>query len=393
MAELILMTDNKDYQDLHYKFKAKDLSGRYITNEHIKPLIKNLNLVKSSVIGYSVNNLLIYSLEIGNGPKKILMWSQMHGNESTTTKAIFDLLNILESGHLKHILENCTLCIIPILNPDGALAYTRVNANRIDLNRDAQNLSQPESSVLKNVFNEFKPDFCLNLHGQRTIFSAGQSNHSATVSFLAPAQDEERSITNNRKRAMELIVVMNSKLQEVIYKQVGIYDDSFNINCVGDTFQSLDVPTVLFEAGHIDGDYHREEVRGYICIALLTCIDYISTNEVTGKNYKPYIDIPENDKLFYDIIIRNAKINLESKELQDIAIQYQEVLKGDRVDFIPVIVKLKALDGFFAHRTIDAQGNDVTTSDKNHIVFELKKGLDVIYIKGEKLSLKPMINE
>src|SRR5690606_18803559 len=98
----------------------------------------------------------------GDGPIKILMWSQMHGNESTTTKAVLDLINfLLEGSEMSNsILERCTIKIIPILNPDGALAYTRVNANGIDLNRDAQNLSQPESKVLRAVFEDFGPDYC-----------------------------------------------------------------------------------------------------------------------------------------------------------------------------------------------------------------------------------------
>ena len=51
-----------------------------------------------------------------------------------------------------------------MVNPDGAKLYTRVNANEVDLNRDSVNLSQPESKVLRNVFEEFKPDYCFNLH-------------------------------------------------------------------------------------------------------------------------------------------------------------------------------------------------------------------------------------
>ena len=63
----------------------------------------------------------------------------MHGNESTGTKAVFDLLNYLQSNDLfaQMITKEITLKIIPILNPDGAQQYTRKNANEIDLNRDA----------------------------------------------------------------------------------------------------------------------------------------------------------------------------------------------------------------------------------------------------------------
>src|SRR5690606_13406057 len=116
----------------------------------------------------------------------IMLWSQMHGNETTTTKALFDVLNTFKTQN--SILDACTILIIPILNPDGAEVYTRLNANNVDLNRDAQNLSQPESRVLRDCFNRFKPNFCFNLHGQRTIFSVDNTSQSATVSFLSPAE-------------------------------------------------------------------------------------------------------------------------------------------------------------------------------------------------------------
>src|SRR5690606_33034903 len=158
-------------KSLFFKHKEKVLFGRYINNKHIEPLLKRLSeKFKVSVIGRSVNTQNIYSITVGQGPVKILMWSQMHGNESTTTKALFDLINLLESDseESRRLLNHFTLVIIPILNPDGAEVYTRLNANLVDLNRDAQQQSQPESRALRLCFNEFKPDFCFNLHGQRT---------------------------------------------------------------------------------------------------------------------------------------------------------------------------------------------------------------------------------
>lgn len=342
-------------------YNEKRLFHRYITNNHIEPMLKKLgDYIDIEKIGESVLKKPIHGIKIGHGVKKILMWSQMHGNESTTTKAIFDLLNTLlnENKETSHILSTCTIYIIPILNPDGAEAYTRVNANSVDLNRDAQLLSQPESKLLRQVFNEFQPHFCYNLHGQRTIFSAGNSNYPATVSFLSPAQDENCTITSNRKVAMEIISVMNDALQDLIPNQVGVYDDAFNINCVGDTFQNFNVPTILFEAGHYSNDYEREQTRKYIYISLLKSIDYISKNEIDGSNYLPYLNIPENEKLFFDIIIKNAK--LDSKEdLTDIGILYQEILKDDKVEFIPKIEKIENLKGFFGHKEIDAKGYKV----------------------------------
>ncbi|GAA3580810.1 M14 family zinc carboxypeptidase [Snuella lapsa] len=368
--------------------KEHTLTHRYVTNSHIVHLLDDLKKhVDVEVIGTSVLNDSIWGLKIGTGNKRILMWSQMHGNESTTTKAIFDLLNtFVNVSSLNYILEACTLYIIPILNPDGAKVYTRINANEVDLNRDAQLLSQPESLVLKQAFEAFKPHFCYNLHGQRTIFSAGKTNKPATVSFLAPAQDKDCTITANRKVAMEVIGVMNGALQQLIPNQIGVYDDAFNLNCVGDTFQSKNVPTILFEAGHFHNDYEREHTREYIYISLLSSLDYIAKHNVDGSNYKSYLDIPENEKCFLDIIIRNVNLGTETEEtIADVGVLYQEKLVDSKVEFIPKIESIGNLDGFFGHKELNANRLQVLGADGQ----SLKTGDENVFVimKNEKISL------
>lgn len=371
----------KTLKSLFKSYKEDALFGRYIHHETIAPLLKKMR-EKFTIIelGKSVNGVSIHAITFGSGKKKILMWSQMHGNESTTTKAVFDMLNVFfdENNVANHILEQCTVCIIPILNPDGAKAYTRFNANAVDLNRDAQELSQPESEVLRQLFDDFQPHYCYNLHGQRTIFSAGETSNSATVSFLSPAQDEDTTVTTNRKIAMEIIAIMNDNLQQQIENQVGIYDDAFNVNCVGDTFQKENVPTILFEAGHYKNDYTREQTREFIFQSLFVSLDYIASNTVDGRNSKPYFDIPKNKKLFYDIIIRNASGN-------DIAIQYQEKLIENDLKFVPKIEKISDLSNFYGHREINASGYKVF-GENNSVLGE---GDEIVFVmvNNEKFAL------
>ena len=374
---------------LYERHKENSLYHRYITNKHIEPLLEKFaNFLSVETIGKSVLKNSIYALKIGSGNKKILMWSQMHGNESTTTKALFDLLNTLldSDSCLNYILETCTVYIIPILNPDGALAYTRVNANEVDLNRDAQELSQPESKVLKEAFEYFKPQFCYNLHGQRTIFSAGNVNKTATVSFLAPDQNKACTVTPNRKVAMEIICKMNDKLQEIIKDQVGVYNDSFNLNCVGDTFQSKNVPTILFEAGHYANDYAREHTRKYIYISLLTSLDYISKNTVEGDKYESYFNIPKNKKCFFDVIIRNAKVTIDSEVfIYDIGILFAEKLANGKVQFIPKIDKIEKLNAFYGHKEFDAKETVVLNNKSNPI--KVNDQSVFVIINNEKFAL------
>lgn len=382
---------NKGYLKIDYQhYHESSLFGRYINADHIKNLLeKHSGRFDISVIGASVLNEDIHFIKIGSGDKKVFMWSQMHGNESTTTKAVFDLLNILadlKNETVKKLLQVCTVGIIPMLSPDGSRLYTRLNANGVDLNRDAQSLTQPESIVLRGCFESFKPDFCFNLHGQRTIFSAGPNNKSATVSFLAPAQDEACSITETRKKAMDLIVKMNRNLQEQIPNQVGVYDDSFNINCVGDTFQALNVPTILFEAGHYPGDYNRDKVRGLIVQSLWIGLVEIAFNKLHGKYELEYLKIPENEKLFYDIIIRKAKIKRgDTYQILDIAVQYEEELEQNRIVFTPKIEKILDLSCFFGHKEINAQ-EQLVYSNVNE---EINEGdaIDFVFINNEKYPL------
>lgn len=394
---MFTFVSQKKSMDINYikslfkKHKETSLKHRYITNQNIEPLLSKLDeKCNIAIIGESVLGKPIYGIKIGTGSKKVLMWSQMHGNESTTTKAIFDLLNTFldNNSNLNCVLEACTLCIIPILNPDGAAAYTRVNANGVDLNRDAQALTQPESNVLSGVFKNFNPHFCYNLHGQRTIFGAGKANKSATVSFLAPAQDQACLITPTRKIAMEIIGVMDAALQKEIPNQVGVYDDAFNLNCVGDTFQSKNVPTILFEAGHYKADYAREKTREYIYLAMLESLKYIATTTVKGDLYKPYFDIPENEKCFFDVIIRNAKVSEEEKvddRIEDIAIMYQEKLINGKIKFVSKIDKIEKLTHFYGHKEFDAQNYKVLDADGNEV--KVNNENDFVIINNKKIVL------
>ena len=202
-----------NFEKLFSQFKESNLFGRYITLDDIEPLLMKFNANNQvQIIGYSVLGKPIYQYQLGLGSKKVLLWSQMHGNESTTTKALFDFLNFLnsDSEFADKMLKEFTFCFLPMLNPDGALLYKRENANKVDLNRDSQALTQPESILLRQTFEKFKPDYCYNLHDQRTIFGVGDAiPKPATVSFLAPSYNETREINEVRAKAIEVIVAMN----------------------------------------------------------------------------------------------------------------------------------------------------------------------------------------
>src|SRR6478736_532608 len=349
-----------DLEQLFEQNKEISIQGRYITLDDIEPIL-NKDFFKNDVkiIGKSVLGKSIYSYQKGNGKLKIYLWSQMHGNESTTTKALFDFINLLNNGSdlANQLLEKFTFYCIPMLNPDGAKLYTRANANNIDLNRDSQNLTQPESKILRAIFEEFNPDYCFNLHDQRTIFGVADTGKPATVSFLAPSYNEEREINESRLKAINLIAGINDVLQHYIPGQIGRFDDSFNINCIGDTFQYLGVPTLLFEAGHFAGDYEREITRKFIFMALVSSFTILSENDIVSNRNDKYLNIPQNKVVFFDFMYKNVKINYDGIEIiTNFVAQYKEELIDNKIIFNAYIVEVGDLEGYFGHYEYDAKG-------------------------------------
>ncbi len=329
--------------------KETSISGKWIRFKDIENLFQKYEskfLVQE--IGTSEKGTSIYQLKIGTGNKKILLWSQMHGNESTGTKALFDLFNCFlntNNTQLQTILEACTLVFIPMLNPDGAEVYTRVNGNNIDLNRDAVDRIAKESKLLRAVLEDFNPQFCFNLHDQRTIFNVEDTKNPATISFLAPSEEVTRALTDGRKETMNVIVAMNAVLQKMIPDYIGRYTDEFYPTATGDNFQKLGYNTILIESGHYPDDYVREVSREYTFYAILQGLYHIAVT-TDFSEYKDYFNIPNNAKDFYDVIHRF------SDKKKDIAYQYKDQIVDDELVSTLVKIEEKCLKGKIGHHEI-----------------------------------------
>jgi len=361
----------KDYK----KFKENDLFGRYITNDSIYRI---LSAYSPKISGYSVQKRPIYSFSCGSGKTKILIWSQMHGNESTSTKALFDCISYITKID-PSLLDSISLTVLPILNPDGAFEYTRENYNKIDLNRDAVDLTQPESKLLRSIYDVLKPHFCFNLHDQRTIYSLNNFD-SSILSFLSPSSDKNKLETESRIKSMSVISHVYESMSKIIPGNIGRYNDDFNINCVGDTFQSLKTPTILFESGHYNDDYNREVSRKYVCFSLIYSIQCIANK--LFKDHNNYYNIPENKTQLTDIKIVNIKVKQKSTfKLTNLTIMFKEILNKETqtIEFKPEINEIGTLLNISGHLVLDFKIIDT--------VFDLTKpnSIDNIILNVNKL--------
>ena len=190
---------------------------------------------------------------------------------------------------------------------------------------------------------------------------------------IRDAEDEARTITDNRRLSMQLIGGVNTVLQTLIPGRIGRYDDSFNLDCVGDTFQSLHTPTILIEAGHSPGDYEREDTRYYFFEALSVALQLIALSKIDGSASQEYFNIPENGKQFLDIIVRHPHLlNARWPAGMNVGLRYEECLSENRINLNPVIEEKGQLRDKFAHTTYDCQlHTDLRKIKENKLLFEL----------------------
>lgn len=352
----------------HDKYKESTLTNRRFKHKDIQPLISKRGSNKTyeiSKVAESFEGRSITMIKVGNGPHKIMAWSQMHGDEPTATMAIFDIFNFLDAKSdgfeklRKTILDSTTIYFVPMLNPDGAERYQRRNAQGFDLNRDAVFLQAPEAKILKELQNTIKPEFGFNLHDQSPRYSAGRSEKKATVSFLATAYDYPRSINPVREKSMQLIVHMNRNLQKFIPGQVGRYADDHEPRAFGDNFQKWGTTLILIESGGYAGDPEKQYIRKLNFMLLLTAFEAISERSYIRENKDNYEAIPENGRSLYDLIVRGATVSKDGKSyLSDLGINRNEVnyANATRFFYSAKIEEYGDLSTVFGTEEINASG-------------------------------------
>lgn len=359
----VLFDNYPNYRDGGFnnkRFKYEEVAQKIKELEQSK--IFNIKIAGSSLEGRE-----IFLVSAGNGKTNILIWSQMHGDEPTATMALFDVFKFLESNDefnelRKFILENLSLTFIPMLNPDGAERFTRRNALYIDINRDAKRLEFPESKILKSVRDSLKPKFAFNLHDQSTRYSTGDSYRSATISFLAPAYNYEKSVNNVRSQTMKLIVNLYKELSKYIPGHIARYKDDFEPRAFGDNFMKWGTGSVLIESGGWKNDNEKQFIRKLNFIALISGLYSIASNNYSKFNIEEYNKIPFNDNLLFDLLLRNLKYNFNGKNyLIDVGINREEFLSEftNQTYFVSKIVDWGDLSIFYGLEEYDLAGYEI----------------------------------
>ena len=385
-------------------YKEKTFKERRFKLEQILPLIEKSKSKDISVkeIGKSFENRPIFELTYGTGPVKIMLWSQMHGDEPTATMALFDIFNFLNTSSdefdsfRKELKSKATIHFIPMLNPDGAQYFQRRTRQEIDMNRDALRLACPESRLLKDLQFKYKPDYSFNLHDQNPRNLVGNTDKQATICFLASAADHEKTISPTRKRAMQIIAHMNRHLQKYIPGQVSKYDDEHEPRAFGDNIQKWGSSLILIESGGYKNDPEKMYIRKLNFVAMLGAFESIIKSNFKNISIKEYNKIPENTGRCYDVIVKNVIIkNGDQQYNADIGINRTEVVNEENgivEKYIRTnVMEIGDLSIFTGLDTWDAKGAYLSDENGLPIVINVGQIANIHFWNNNKL-VKTYIN-
>lgn len=127
------------------------------------------------IVGESVEKRQIECLVMGDGEDVVFIIASIHGNENAGTPLVLGLAEYLQR-HV-YLLNGRKVVLLPVANPDGVFYNSRYNAHGVDLNRNfpgdnrinntrfgERSLSEPESSIIHELIQKYKPNRIVSLH-------------------------------------------------------------------------------------------------------------------------------------------------------------------------------------------------------------------------------------
>jgi hypothetical protein len=346
--------------ELHAEVRVAGLEDRGFGHETYWGIVSPYlgGSVTAEVVGSSAEGRAIRHLMFGSGPVTVLLWSQMHGDESTASMALADIVRFFHDrpDHplARTIARGATIHMIPMLNPDGAERFRRRNAQGIDVNRDARRLQTPEGRLLKSMNDRLQPDFGFNLHDQNAAVRVGRSDRGVAIALLAPAFNEAREVDEKRRRAMQVASVLVESMRPLVTDHIAKYDDTFNPRAFGDLIGAWGASTVLIESGAWAGDPQKQYLRKANFVGILSALEAIATGRYGGYDPAVYDGLEFNGRRVPDVLIAGGTLAIPGlPPLEaDVLVTYGlPLLRGD-----PVIVDIGDMGEVEAQDTLDVSG-------------------------------------
>jgi hypothetical protein len=202
-------------------------------------------------LGQSVKGRGLWMATVGHGPKSVFYLCRQHGHEPASTEGALAFLNILVKADADtptaHLLENVTVYVVPMANPDGSEAFRRHNARDVDLNRDWLRRTQPETRALYSALQRLRPTLVTDQHelypdDTRPDFTETAGQGSRASSEIIAACDDVQFVVQGAMQAEGFSavshLVTDTHPARLAHRYISIV---------------AGLPTVLFETNRLPG--------------------------------------------------------------------------------------------------------------------------------------------
>ncbi|MBM7094995.1 carboxypeptidase [Bacillus sp. H-16] len=230
------------------------------------------------VIGQSVKERDLFLVKFGNNPDNptIVFLTQQHGNEEMITEGALHVIKNLSgnSRQVRELEEKVNVLFVPRINPDGAEGdvnfdisdytaggtSTRFNANEVDLNRDHNDRTQPETIALhENVLQKYDIDYLIDFHHQGT--SPVLDDRYVSGSMLYPTNPgvSEETVIGSKQLGSVIYDAVTAKGWGHLAKYPGGSENTIARNGLA---YEYDFSTLLFEMRGMTDNSREEAVLG-----------------------------------------------------------------------------------------------------------------------------------
>ncbi len=249
-----------------------------INNQYYVDWAKKLtakNQITHSLLGNSTQGRPIYKIEHRNknANEWLVILGRQHPPEITGALALFPFVEtLLSTSKLSQdYLEKHNVLVIPNINPDGVYAGNwRNNANGLDLNRDWNNFSQIETTLINNYLQQLvkqgqKIKFAVDFHSTKhDVFYTMPVDYGVEESYFVRhwLGDLDRQMPN-----FNVVIKPGNNPDLGVSKQY--FSDTFGVHAItyemGDNTDRNEIKRIAFNSANLlmanmlsDIDHNKE---------------------------------------------------------------------------------------------------------------------------------------
>ena len=141
-------------------------------------------------LGHTLDGRTLDCLEMGEGETQVWLYARQHPGESMAEwwmEGALEKLTDPDDPVARRLREQCTLHIVPNMNPDGSKrGHLRTNGVGTNLNREWDNPSaekSPEVLYVRDRMDETGVDYAMDVHGDEAIPAAFLAGFEGIPSF------------------------------------------------------------------------------------------------------------------------------------------------------------------------------------------------------------------